>query len=131
MKRAVFAALFLLAGAVLCVADDPAWPQVALSSTDRVLVLAPHPDDEVIATGGIIQQALKEKLPVHVVFYTYGDNNEWAFTVYRGHPVFMPRAMRGMGLVRHGEALKADAVLGLAPADLTFLGYPDFGTLII
>lgn len=128
MLSCVISVLFL---SVLSCAEQPAMPPVRLSPTDRILVLAPHPDDEVIATGGIIQQALRQDLPIHVVFYTYGDNNEWAFTVYRGHPVFMPRAMQGMGMIRHGEALKADAVLGLSPTNLTFLGYPDFGTLII
>ena len=128
MKRKLVPIVALL----LCaITGQSEWPAVTLSATDRILVLAPHPDDEVIATGGIIQQALKQGLPIHVVFYTYGDNNEWAFTVYRGHPVFMPRAMRGMGMIRHGEALQADAVLGLSPTNLTFLGYPDFGTLII
>ncbi len=107
------------------------WPAVALSPADRILVLAPHPDDEVIATGGIIQQALALNLPVHVVFYTFGDNNEWAFTVYRKHPVVMPKAMQNMGLIRHDEAIRADAVLGLSPTNLTFLGYPDFGTFVI
>jgi LmbE family N-acetylglucosaminyl deacetylase len=127
--------LHLIAVLVLCAAPAfataPAWPDVTLSPDDRVLVLAPHPDDEVIATGGIIQQAVKQGLPVHVVFYTFGDNNEWAFTVYRKHPVIMPRAVQAMGMIRHGEALRADAALGLAPTNLTFLGYPDFGTLVI
>lgn len=131
MKRACFLVVAILLCAVMGRSDDLAWPAMMFSPTDRIMVLAPHPDDEVIATGGIIQQALKQELPIHVVFYTYGDNNEWAFTVYRGHPVFMPRSMQGMGMIRHGEALQADAVLGLSPTNLTFLGYPDFGTLII
>jgi LmbE family N-acetylglucosaminyl deacetylase len=95
---------------------------------DRVLVLAPHPDDEVIACGGVIQQAVARKLPVRVAFFTYGDNNQWSFTVYRKHPVFLPSAMRQMGEVRHSEALAATAALGLDKSALLFLGYPDFGT---
>ena len=112
-------------------AEQPAWPPLALSPNDRIMILAPHPDDEVIATGGLIQQALKQGLPVHVVFFTYGDNNEWAFAVYRRHPLLMPKAMQGMGLIRHDEAIRADGVLGLSTTNLTFLGYPDFGTLQI
>jgi len=131
MNRLLSCFLLVLSAAVLSRAEQPAMPPVQFSPTDRILVLAPHPDDEVIATGGIIQQALKQGLPIHVVFYTYGDNNEWAFTVYRDHPVLAPKAMQGMGMIRHGEAIKADAVLGLSPTNLTFLGYPDFGTLII
>ena len=131
MNRMLSCFLSVLFAAALSRAGQPAMPPVQFSPTDRILVLAPHPDDEVIATGGIIQQALKQGLPIHVVFYTYGDNNEWASAVYRDHPVVMPKAMQGMGMIRHDEAIRADAVLGLSPTNLTFLGYPDFGTLVI
>ena len=103
----------------------------AFTAADRILVLAPHPDDEVIACGGIIQQAVAAQAAVQVVFLTYGDNNEWSFAVYRKHPVLEPSAVRQMGLTRHDEAVQADRVLGLPAGQLTFLGYPDFGTLHI
>jgi len=107
------------------------WPVLRLSPQDRILVLAPHPDDEVIGCGGIIQSAVAQGLPVRVVFLTYGDNNEWSFMAYRKHPVLVPSAVRNMGQVRHDEALAAAAALGLSTNNLTFLGYPDFGTLHI
>jgi hypothetical protein len=105
------------------------WPVLSFDSTDRVLVLAPHPDDESLVCGGLIQHALDMDLPVHVAFYTYGDNNEWSFVVYRKRPEVLPWQVREMGEVRHGEALKATGVFGLSEENLTFLGYPDFGTL--
>ena len=108
-----------------------AWPEVALVPQDRILILAPHPDDESLACGGIIQRAVAMDLPLRVAFLTYGDNNEWSFALYREHPVLAPQAMQGMGLVRHDEALAATRILGLQPDQLTFLGYPDFGTLSI
>ena len=107
------------------------WPVLHLSPQDRVLVLSVHPDDEVIGCGGIIQSAVAQGLPVRVVFLTYGDNNEWSFMVYRKHPVLMPRAVRSMGEVRHDEAVASAKLLGLSANQLTFLGYPDFGTLHI
>jgi LmbE family N-acetylglucosaminyl deacetylase len=107
------------------------WPVLRLSPQDRILVLAPHPDDEVIACGGIIQTALAQGLPIRVVFLTYGDNNELAFMMYRKHPVLMPRAVQTMGQMRHDEAVVAAKVFGLSADHLTFLGYPDFGTLHI
>jgi LmbE family N-acetylglucosaminyl deacetylase len=36
-----------------------------------------------------------------------------------------------MGELRRDEAIAAARVLGLGPSDLTFLGYPDFGTLVM
>ncbi|MCX5800329.1 MAG: PIG-L family deacetylase [Candidatus Eisenbacteria bacterium] len=98
---------------------------------DRILILAPHPDDEVLGTGGIIQEAMKLNLPLRIVFLTYGDSNEWSFLLYRRHPVLLPKGARNMGLVRHDEALEAAKALGVPPPQLTFLGYPDFGTLDI
>lgn len=106
-------------------------PAIALDPKDRILVLAPHPDDEVLGCGGIIQRAVSMKLPVKVVFLTYGDSNQWSFMLYRKHFVFMPGAVQKMGLVRRDEAIAASNILGLLPKDLTFLGYPDFGTLNI
>lgn len=123
-----------ISGLMLAVAVSAAptnYPALALKPNDRILVLAPHPDDESLACGGVIQQALARHLPVRVIFFTYGDNNELAFMLYRKHPVLSSQAMLKMGEVRHREALAAGQVLGLSTNDLVFLGYPDFGTLSI
>lgn len=105
--------------------------QLALDPGDRILIFAPHPDDETIATGGIIQKAVEMGLPVRLVYFTYGDNNETSFIVYRKRPVAPGKAVQQMGLVRHGEALAATGALGLRPDQVTFLGYPDFRCLKI
>jgi LmbE family N-acetylglucosaminyl deacetylase len=109
----------------------PGLNQVKLTENDRVLILAPHPDDETIATGGIIQRAVAMGLPLHVVWLTYGDNNETSFIAYRPKPTVSAKSVRGMGLIRHDEGVGAAGVLGLRPDQLTFLGYPDFRTLQI
>jgi len=98
---------------------------------DRILILAPHPDDESLCCAGVIQQARKLGIPLKIVFLTYGDNNEWSFLLYRKHPVVMPRAVQSMGLLRYKEAHDAARMLGVDPSDLIFLGYPDFRTLDI
>jgi LmbE family N-acetylglucosaminyl deacetylase len=108
-----------------------AFNPVVLNKDDRVLILAPHPDDETIATGGIIQQAVAMGLPTRVVWLTYGDNNETSFLVYRHRPNGGAKAVRSMGLVRHDEGVAAAGELGMSPDQLTFLGYPDFRTLVI
>ena len=104
---------------------------LSFSEKDRVLVLAPHPDDEILGTGGVIQRAQKAKAQVKIVFLTYGDNNAWSFTVYKKHPVLLPGSMRAMGETRRKEAINASKVLGLTEDQLLFLGYPDHGTLQI
>lgn len=107
---------------------EPSFPELKLTPRDRVLILAPHPDDEVLACGGIIQKAVAAKVPLRVVFFTYGDGNEWSFLIYRKRPVVRTKSVKAMGQVRHDEALLAAKVLGLTPDQLTFLGYPDFRT---
>ncbi len=106
-------------------------PELKLADTDRILVLAPHPDDEVLGCGGIIQEAVARKLPLRVVFLTHGDENQWSFFLYRMHPVIWPSSVRALGEVRVKEALMAARVFGLSWEHLQFLGYPDFGTLAI
>jgi LmbE family N-acetylglucosaminyl deacetylase len=111
--------------------QTPAFPTISFLPTDRVLILAPHPDDEVIACAGVIQGALAAKCPVQVVFLTYGDGNQWAFSLYRKRPVVLPAALKSLGLLRHDEALAALASLGLPRENVVFLGYPDFSSLDI
>jgi LmbE family N-acetylglucosaminyl deacetylase len=108
-------------------AEVPAAPD--FSPTDRILVLAPHPDDEALCCGGVLQRAVARGIPVAVVFLTYGDLNEGSFLTYRLHPVVAPSAVRAMGELRRQEALAADRLLGIPGTGLTFLGYPDGGTL--
>lgn len=102
-----------------------------LNQDDRILVLGPHPDDEVLGVGGVLQQAVDMKLPLKVVFLTYGDSNPWSFLLYRKHPVVMPGAVKKMGMVRREEAEVASQILGVGKNNLVFLGYPDFGTMNI
>jgi LmbE family N-acetylglucosaminyl deacetylase len=109
----------------------PPTRELALSANDRVLILAPHPDDEVLGSGGVIQKAKALGVPVHVVFLTCGESNLWAYAVYRHALPRTPAQVRRMGLVRRAEALAADASLGMPPQELAFLGYPDQGTLAI
>lgn len=106
-------------------------PQVELLPGDRLLVLAPHPDDEVAGCGGLILRATEEGIPARVVFLTNGDSNEGAFLAYRRHPVVAPSAVIAMGRTREQEALRAEAVLGVPSSAVSFLGYPDRGTLAI
>ena len=98
---------------------------------DRILIFAPHPDDETIGCAGIIQNALDVQAKVRVAYLTNGDHNELAFIVYEKRLVFRKGAFIHMGETRKKEAIKAMGSLGLKKDDLIFLGYPDFGTFAI
>jgi LmbE family N-acetylglucosaminyl deacetylase len=111
--------------------EQPTIFELSLAAEDRILVLAPHPDDEVLGAGGVIQQAVEMQLPLQIVFLTAGDFNEWSFMLYRRTPSITPTHVRQMGVVRINEAIDAAAVMGVAPEDVIFLGYPDSGTLDI
>lgn len=120
-----------MCAALLTHAADALLPELTLTAHDRVMVLAPHPDDEVLGCGGILQKIEALQLPLRVVFFTNGDNNQWSFLVYRKRPVVMPKAVREMGEVRREEAIAAGRLMGVETNEMTFLGYPDFGTLTI
>ncbi|MFA5189370.1 MAG: PIG-L family deacetylase [Verrucomicrobiia bacterium] len=101
---------------------------------DRVLILAPHPDDEIIGCAGVILHALKSGAAVKVVYLTNGDNN--IFSILFSNPLLFPLrlvtltegAFISLGRHRQEEAIKAMAILGIKKEDLIFLGYPDHGT---
>ena len=52
--------------------------RLSLLASDRVLVLAPHPDDESLAAAGLLQHARGRGAAIRVVFLTDGDRNPWA-----------------------------------------------------
>jgi LmbE family N-acetylglucosaminyl deacetylase len=92
-----------------------------------VLVFAPHPDDEVIGAGGVLQQALAAGKTVRVVFVTNGDGYPDAASALfdkaigeLGHPDYIR-----LGATRQREAVAADRLLGVTASSLVFLGYPD------
>ncbi|MEW6170558.1 MAG: PIG-L family deacetylase [Candidatus Omnitrophota bacterium] len=114
----------------ICFADTLNQPPI-FSSSDKILILAPHPDDEAIGSSGVIQKALKQNSKVKIVCFTNGDNNELSFIVYEKRLTFKKGEFLHMGQVRAKETLAAMNYLGLNKGDVTFLGYPDFGTMEI
>ena len=73
-----------------------------------ILVVAAHPDDEVIMAAGRIAAARAAGDIVKVVLVTNGDIDGVA-----------------SGLTRQGEAVQSALTLGLVESDVIFLGYPD------
>ena len=44
-------------------------------SSSNILILSPHPDDEIIGLGGLILQILQRSGKVHIVYLTDGENS--------------------------------------------------------
>jgi LmbE family N-acetylglucosaminyl deacetylase len=121
---------------ILCVlvVAAPAWAQQIfppVTRDDRIMIVAPHPDDEVLGAGGLIQQAVAVGADVRVVYLTYGDHNQVAFKLYHGKLWLRAKQYLAYGEERRREATAATGMLGLPAEHLTFLGYPDWWTLRI
>lgn len=102
-------------------------PSLPIGAGTRAIVFAPHPDDETLAAGGLIQAVRRSGGQVRVVFLTNGDG----FSVAAKRAFERVRVTKGdllrLGLLREGEAREALAQLGLPPGAGVFLGFPDQG----
>jgi LmbE family N-acetylglucosaminyl deacetylase len=136
LRLLIVGLFFLIAGCAGVEESGPAyWAQMPalepFKEGERVLILAPHPDDEAIACAGVIQQALKAGSKIRIVYLTSGDHNELAFIVYEKRITMRQAEFVHMGKLRQQESIKAMKFLGLSENDLVFLGYPDYGTFNI
>jgi glucosamine-6-phosphate deaminase len=133
--------------------DAPVRPLRAPSSAaypKRVLVLSPHPDDDVISMGGTLCRLVDQGHEVHVAYEVSGagavsDEAVWralAFTRDAGvaagpHAAELcagyekdgqlpasPEVLRFKALIRRHEAVAAARVCGIAPGRLHFLDLP-------
>lgn len=86
----------------------------------RVLVIAPHPDDEVLATGGVIQEHLRKGHVIKVLLVTCGDGQ-------RRGLLLPPKHFLRLGERRYRESLTALQILGVHEKQVVALGYPDRG----
>ena len=129
LVTALVAALVLVVGvSVLPGAPMPGAGDRARLVGPRLLVIAPHPDDETIGTGGAIAAARRLGWHVTVVLVTNGDGFVEALRK-RGGPEPSPEAMRQLGLRRAEESRRGTSALGVEPDDLIFLGFPDARTM--
>lgn len=93
----------------------------------RVLVLAPHSDDETLGAGGVIRATTAAGGQVEVVLVTNGDGFAAAAEEeLRTGRLAAPQYVE-LGYIRQDETLAALQVLGLPRDSTIFLGYPDRG----
>lgn len=92
---------------------------------DRTLIIAPHPDDESIAAGGLLQRAVAAGGEVRIVFVTDGDNNPWPLRYLKKKLRISDADHAEWGALRRQESQRALAKLGVPPGSTIFLGFPD------
>jgi LmbE family N-acetylglucosaminyl deacetylase len=80
------------------------------------VVIAPHPDDESLACGGLIAEACQRGLRGKVVIVSDGAGS---------HPNSKAYPSERLTMLREMEARLAGAELGLRPEDMLFLRLPD------
>jgi len=110
----------------LATPDRPAdrYPILSLEGHHRLLVVAPHCDDETLAAAGLIQAARRHGMDVRIVIATAGDGYIRATATWFRRP---PRAADfvALGEMRQRESLAALTRLGLDEKDVVFLTYPE------
>lgn len=79
----------------------------------KVLVLSPHPDDEIFGCGGTLALHRKQGDTVKIIYLCSGDQ------------LTNPTAKVGLAQTRHAEALKAIKRINLTSNDVTFLDNHD------
>jgi len=93
----------------------------------RVIVFVPHPDDESLAAGGLIQRVISQGGDVRTVFVTNGDGYPEAVRRQLGHPPRSSDDFKAYGKIRHDEGVQALCELGVPSEGAIFLGFPDDG----
>lgn len=120
--------------ALIALALGPASAAVARSARplavgrgERLLVIAPHPDDETIAAAGLIQRVRASGGEVRIVLITAGDGYIEAVAHDTGSPRPRPSAFIAYGEQRLREARAVVRTLAPDHVRLEVLGFPDGG----
>ncbi|WP_426271403.1 PIG-L deacetylase family protein [Dyella kyungheensis] len=100
---------------------------LSLNAGTRLLVVAPHPDDESIATGELIQQVRQAGGEVRILLLTNGDNNPWPQRWVERRIRIGEDDRRRWGERRRSEVARALAQLGVDAQALQPQGWPDMG----
>ncbi|HEX9472956.1 MAG TPA: PIG-L family deacetylase [Steroidobacteraceae bacterium] len=121
-----FAAALILAAAPVSAAPRAPLPAMRLpSASDRVLVIAPHPDDETLCCAGYLQRAVRAGASVGVVWITAGDSFEIDAMLTERTLRPSPVGLEQLGLRRIAEGHAAADLLGVPRANQFMLGFPD------
>lgn len=99
--------------------------ELVLTANHRILGLFPHPDDESLGAGVLLQRAAAAGASVLPVFLTSGEGNSWPQRVLDRKLWLDDQDRRRFAARRETEAKTALRILGLDPQSALFLGLPD------
>jgi LmbE family N-acetylglucosaminyl deacetylase len=91
---------------------------IELVRVQRMILVAPHPDDEVLGAAGLIQRALTDGIEIEVVAVTDGEGS---------HPASVASKHLDLASIRHWESRTALHRLGWDEPVITRLHLPDSG----
>lgn len=92
---------------------------------EKIVVFAPHEDDETLGAGGYIQQAVKAGADVHVVLMTNGEFPEVSVVLFEETLSKKPQVFIRLGYRRQRETIRAMKYFGIPAQNISFLGYPN------
>lgn len=89
-----------------------------LELSENTVILAPHPDDEVIGCAGLIQALVERGTPPHVIILTGGEGSHRGCCDISAEDIIK---------ARHQLTITAAKTLGLPLSNIHSLEYPDGG----
>lgn len=100
---------------------------LSLNAHHRVLGFFPHPDDEALGAGILLQRAAQVGATVLAVFLTSGEANSWPLRVLE-RTLWVTEAHRARFAARRERETAASlTALGWDPRTAVFLRWPDTG----
>lgn len=109
-------------------AVDPR-PLLVVPPLVRLLVVAPHPDDETLGAGGLMQRVQELHGRVSVGYLTSGDGYVDGVELETGNLKPKPADFVDYGEHRLREALRALEAISISQKRLFVFGFPDGGLL--
>src|ERR1700746_3506094 len=99
----------------------------SFTAQSRLMLIAPHPDDESLACSIVVQRAVRAGARVRVIYATDGENNPWPQRASERKWRLTEFDRARWGQRRRQETLAALEALGVSGSSVYFLGLPDQG----
>lgn len=100
---------------------------MGLDPQQRVLVIAPHPDDECLGAAGLMRMAIDAGHAVYVILLTSGDGFVQDAQRYYLSLTVTSEEYLHLGYERQKETVEALSAVGVQSDHIYFLGFPDGG----